>query len=218
MTNLSTLSNEISYRFYYYIHTKENLPLAVKKICLLNCSATFLITSTVDLAIGVLSSCANLLTLGLINKLHDYSLFTLKSGANGLLAKPFGCFLQALSDLSLKNERYLFKDSQNLMDQRNGYLTDYIYSFGEIPTKLTSQAENFLGRHIGSKLSYPLLLVSCAITRVVDLLLGVGASAIAILTFGQFEKIYQLAFKALQAPAILYDIFYTVTLTINPSA
>jgi hypothetical protein len=78
------------------------------------------------------------------------------------------------------------------------------------------KSDNFLKRHVASRLTYALLAVSCLATRVADGAIGVAAAGLSVLTGGNFESLNNLAYRTLQAPGIINDLFYCTIKFINP--
>lgn len=76
----------------------------------------------------------------------------------------------------------------------------------------------FLNRHVSSRLTYILLAVACVVTRVADGIIAVPAVGLSILTMGKFESLNNLAYRTLQFPSIINDLFYCTIKFINPWA
>lgn len=98
----------------------------------------------------------------------------------------------------------------------DGFLSDLVINPLKDIARSCYNSDNFLKRHVASRLTYALLAVSCLVTRAVDGIIGIPAAGLSILTGGKFESLNNLAYRTLQAPGIINDLFYCTIKFINP--
>lgn len=191
---------------------------------------TSFITNALDTIVGLGAGIGAICTLGK----HQPTLtaaFNHLSRSNKLAVHPYVHFLKTINP-----EAKFSGDLENLppteriiaMTIGSSYRPARISGDGDgfiSDTAITSlkniargcyNSDNFLKRHVASRLTYVLLAISCLVTRVVDGVIGVLTGAFSILTVGKFESLNNVAYRALQAPGIINDLFYCTIKFINP--
>lgn len=179
-----------------------------------------LIISALDAIIGLGAGMAAICTLGKHEKIFHFASSHLRSSSE-IIARPYINLLQTLNpkvDLSsnisvFENPKYPIIGAGD-----NGFITHFISKFLENIASRCYNSENFVIRHVVSRLTYPLLAISCLVTRVVDGIIGIGVAPLSLLTGGKFESLNNLAYRALQVPGIIDDLFYCTIMCINPWA
>lgn len=166
---------------------------------------TTCIVSAIDAIIGTGASLAVILTAGKHKASYDFSKKFLL-GYRALLILPYTNLLLAINP-----------SSKNPMTHKGGLLSKRV-----IPLSTAAQnyrtSNNFITRHVVTRLTYVLIAVSSLVTRAVDGVIGALAATFSILCFGQSTYLNDLAFKGLQAPEIVSDLLICLIKCINPWA
>lgn len=80
-------------------------------------------------------------------------------------------------------------------------------------------SDNWLKRHVASRLTYAVNLVAVVVGCVVDAILCIPLAIASMVTFGKFQWLNEDAYAALGAPGgLIYDLFYGLSKMINPWA
>lgn len=80
-------------------------------------------------------------------------------------------------------------------------------------------SENFLKKHVASRLTQGVYLVAAIVARVADMALGLVSAPLSLLTLGLFNPLNNFAINHLRAgPGIVLEIFRSTILIINPWA
>lgn len=98
----------------------------------------------------------------------------------------------------------------------NGLLSDAVIEKFKDQAGDYRQSNNFLKRHVATRLTYALMAVSCVVTRLVDGIIGVPAACLSILLVGRCAPMNNIASEGLQATGIINDFFYCTVKFINP--
>jgi len=98
----------------------------------------------------------------------------------------------------------------------NGFITHYAHISLKNLARSCYRSDNVFHRHISSRLTFGLLAIASVITRAVDAAIGTIAGMFSLVTFGKILWVNNLAYRALQAPAIAQDLFYCTNKLINP--
>lgn len=158
-----------------------------------------------DTFVGAVGSLAALATLTLNKSAFNFAVRHL-SYSNLLLADPFENLLKTINPNAQIHE-----------DKRNGFISAYVIESLHEFAKMTYESDsNALIRHGLARLTYALAAVAAVVTRVADIALGLVAGALALLTFGAFDQINSIAYKALKAPGVIADLMECGFLFINP--
>jgi len=196
---------------------------------------SFFITCAVDTIIGLGVGIGAFCTLGKHKPICEIAYAHLYS-SNMLFVRPYVNLLQTINPEAKLADRSNFKGNipffinyhgetklcitnnkpPMITADGTGYLSDLIINPLKDIGRSCYNSNNFLKRHVASRLTYALLAVSCLITRAVDGVIGVVAASLSILTGGKFESLNNLAYRTLQAPGIINDLFYCTIKFINP--
>lgn len=134
-----------------------------------------------------------------------------------LLVKPYVNLLKTINpEAKFSSEKSYLWYRPAISADGDGFLTDLIISPLKELGRNCCKSNNYLKRNVASRLAYGLLAISCLVTRAFDAVIGVGAASLSIFTRGKFEDLNNLAFRALQAPGIINDLFYCLIKSINP--
>jgi hypothetical protein len=80
-----------------------------------------------------------------------------------------------------------------------------------------SPKRNILERHVVARAFYLMAILCFIITRIADAVIGTLAGVAALATLGKYDLLNEIAFQALQAPALITDLSFCVTRIIfNP--
>jgi len=177
-----------------------------------------IITCAIDTIIGIGFGLANIFTGGTRKGTAAHTKNFLESSIY-IIAEPYQCLLQLVNPRAGFEPDcgdYFFSTNPNCEDS---FLTEIVREF------LCDKAEEYRGsdnsffkRHIASRLTYALLTISLVISRIADGVIGVVAAPFAVLTFGKFEILNNLAFQGLKTPGIISDLVLNITCTVNPWA
>lgn len=165
---------------------------------------TAFITTAVDTIIGLGVGLGAICMLEKHRPTTKFAFEHLKN-SNELLAFPYSNFLRVI------NPEAEFGDVSGF------FVASIVAPLAKIGERCKN-SDNFLMRHVVSRLTYALLTVACLITRVVDGVIAIPAVCLSILTVGKFQSINNIAYKTLKAPGIINDLFTLVVLVINPKA
>jgi hypothetical protein len=167
------------------------------------------ITNSIDVIIGFGAGIGAICTLGKHEPTFTVAVTHLDNAKN-LALGPYKNILRTI------NPNIIFSKNPDVYGE--GFLSDFIIATLSPIAADFSDSDNFLKRHVASRLTYALLAIACLVTRVVDGIISIPAAALSILTIGQFASINSLAYRTLQAPAIISDLFYYLISFINPWA
>ncbi|MGE4574305.1 MULTISPECIES: hypothetical protein [Parachlamydia] len=182
-----------------------------------------IVTSVIDTTIGLGIGIAVLATVGKHEKMTRFA-FNHVFCASKLAVFPYVNFLQAINPKIhfLSNE--YGKHANFAIEAKKCMISNEGFGFTSDPfnfrlRKKASEycdANSFFKRHVASRLTYALLALSCVVTRIADGIIGVPIAALSILTAGKFVFLNNLAYRTLQAPSIVGDLFYCTINCINP--
>jgi hypothetical protein len=171
------------------------------------------ITSSLDTIIGLVAGIGAICTLGKHRPTLNVTMDHL-SGSTMLLARPYVHILLAI------NPQAKFPGNRDIAisGDGDGFISDLVINFLSSVAIMCYESDSFLKRHVASRLTFALLAISCLVTRAVDGIIGIPAAGLSILTGGKFESLNNLAYRALQAPSIINDLFCWTIKFINPWA
>jgi hypothetical protein len=181
------------------------------------------ITNVADSIIGVGGGIACVVSAGLHAPTVRFARNHL-SRTGTIVAQPYVNFLHTLNptaDFPIDPPPWVLnadKDRPLVSSEGNGLITHYVYGFLKGVAKDYRESENFFKKHIASRLTYALLLVSCVVTRVVDGIIGVIAAVFSCLFLGLVPPLNNLAYRGLQGTALIHDVFYCAMKILNPWA
>ncbi len=183
------------------------------------------ITSAVDTVIGLGAGVGAICTLGKHTQTFKVACNHL-CRSNRLFVRPYVNFLQTINPKAkfsgnAANQPYIARylglvKQATISGDGDGCLSDWVINPLKGIARSCYNSDNFLKRHVASRLTYVLLAVSCLVTRAVDGIIGIPAAGLSILTGGKFESLNNLAFRTLQASGIISDLFYCTIKFINP--
>lgn len=172
------------------------------------------ITCTLDTIVGLGYGLGTIRTLGTHKPTWEKTIIHLRHSREILLIS-YAFFLTAI------NPRADFpKTGTVISSDGRGLTTNLVFE----PIKKVGincrESDNFLKKHVASRLTYALLAISCLVTRAVDGIIGVPAAALSILTCGsvKFGSLHNVAYRGLQTTGIIDDLFYCTIKFINPWA
>ncbi|MCB1117705.1 MAG: hypothetical protein KDK50_03880, partial [Chlamydiia bacterium] len=198
--------------------------------CTLALAPCCAIVSIADTVLGIGASLATISTLGMHRPTCRFALCHLDS-FRIIIAQPYINLLKSINpEVKLTSNtfsnnahtRYL----QSLVADKypkigasgDGFITDFAHESLKDVARYFYNSDGFFKRHIATRLTYVLLAISSVITRIADGIIGVIAAPLSFITFGKVESINNLAYRALQTPGIIGDIFYCGIKFINPWA
>jgi hypothetical protein len=173
-----------------------------------------LITSAVDAIIGVGAGIGAICTAGKHTQTYKFAMNHL-CNLDRVFVNPYVNFLRAVNP-----EAQFSTDKNNvaISSMGDGFLSDLISVKLKNYARHCYNSDNFLKRHVASRLTYAVLAVACLVTRAVDSVIGILAAIFSVFTFGKFESLNNLSYRALQFPGIITDLFYCTLKFINPWA
>lgn len=187
-----------------------------------------LIANVADTILGSVVGIAAIGTLGRHRSTLETAIKHLK-GWDMLVSGPYLNILKAINP-EARIEGYTENDALNhkthpniypkpplITVTRNGFIADRVRFLGlEKKSKEYFNSDNFLRRHVASRLTIGLLAVACLVTRAVDAIIGIPAAALSILTLGKIVSLNNLAARTLLAPAIIRDLYFCTIGMIKP--
>lgn len=169
-----------------------------------------LVTSAVDAIIGVGAGIGAICALGKHKPTCQFTIKHLHS-SDRMIAEPYVNLLKALNpDFELTEGRSL------IGAMGHGFTSHFIREPLKEVARSCYDSDSLLKRHVASRLTYALLAIASVVTRAVDGVIGVPAAALSLLTLGKFESLNHLAYRGLQVPGIINDLFYCTIKLVNP--
>lgn len=162
------------------------------------------ITSALDTIIGLGAGIGAICTLGKHKPTYVFA-------GRHVFMSNFSCALPYQNFLQTINPEAKFGDTR-------GFIVSSIVKPLTNIAASCQKSNNFLKRHIASRLTYALSAIACLVTRAVDGVISIPITALSILTVGKFQSINNLAYKTLKASGIVNDLFQLTMLFINPWA
>ncbi len=217
MLNLTTATHFIL-RNYIQVNLSNSDSLfksqVLTRVAYLSLAFLNIITGSVNATAGVLTGSLNILTAGKKHSLHKITLAQL---CNTRLTLS----LFYLNGLRVLNPHarlcnYIPKNSLELSFDGNGLFAGRVNTLIQDLSAQCNTSKNFLKKQVISRLTYVLLAVASLVTRAVDAVIGIIAAVFSILTLGKFNTINTIAFRGLQVPGIVDDLFYCAVKIINP--
>jgi len=184
---------------------------------------TLLVTSVMDIAIGLFSGIPTLLTAGKKRKILKISIDHLQS-AQLLIAGTYMFVLGIINpNAKFPNFNSDFQTYQNDIEkpfinkEGDGFISSFAINYLENVAQRSYRSGYMIKKHLGSRSTYCLLIPTLIVTRVTDLAIGIFAAAFSILTVGKIGSLNNLAYRGLQGPALIYDLLYYTIKSIQPS-
>ncbi|MBA3956816.1 MAG: hypothetical protein H0X51_00260 [Parachlamydiaceae bacterium] len=169
------------------------------------------VCNSTDLLRGLIFGIGTLLTAGLHSNTYSRSMKYLSS-SNYIAAETY------LHLLSAVNPDYANSRDCLLSPDGHGIIAVVVDKhFRKFATKCNNSPNLFVNQVV-CRLTYLSLILAQIICRVADGVLGVIGMAFSFMTIGKITFFNRLAFRGLQAPGLLRDIFYCTTKCLNPKA
>lgn len=178
----------------------------------------YLASTLIDTTLGVGAGVASILTLRKYSKLNKVSEDMLSS-SSFIISGPallLLCTLNPRAKFEPKNDKNPSSPLIGVMG--GGFVADYVRKELSTVAKNCWESEDPLKKHVGTRLTHALILVTAVAARVVDLVIGLLAFVAALLTFGKVITLNNLAYRGLQAPGLIEDVFKGLSNVINPPA
>jgi|LakMenEpi03Aug12_release.lakeMendotaPanAssembly.Ray.scaffolds.fasta_scaffold08994_16 hypothetical protein len=121
---------------------------------------------------------------------------------------------------SLKDHLRRNPTKTRLSLEGEGLVTDFInknLSLQDLAKKCDN-SENYLKRHVGSRLTYLSLALSSLITRIIDFIVGLLAAIVSLSIFGTSKFLNTMAYRELTGSALIKDLSFCAAKIINPWA
>lgn len=181
------------------------------------CSHFFLIPLSIiagafDSLGGIFLGIPMILTAGRFPKLNKYA-FEQLYGSGEILAGPFRYLLKTL-DPDIK---FSFGNEFSIPAGGIGFITHYVLDALTLKAYSFLNSTSFFERHIISRLTYVLLGIACLVTRVVDGIIAIPITLLSLFFLGRVKWLNNIAFRALQVPNIIGDLFLCAMGIIDPS-
>jgi hypothetical protein len=166
---------------------------------------TALITCALDTLMCLGAGLGAICTLGMKKSFVDKMIVHFHETSQ-ILAEPYLQLLTAIAPPYPEYTRY------------NGLFCNLVQPLGSNIKNLISPNNNFLKRHVASRLTIALLVTSLVITKVIDGVIGVIAAPISLVMAGKFKKLNTLALNGLYATNLIGDLMCLSIAIINPKA
>lgn len=169
------------------------------RLCYAAQSVLSLVAATVDVTVGIFLGLLSLAFLGKIENLNGFSIYQLQSSSN-ILREPFENLIKALNpkaefDPTKSNAReYCSKICKEWMQY---------------------DAKSF---NLRTRLLAPVYLTLVVAGAIFDILAGIVAVPLCVLTIGKINRINDVAANALSATFLLHEVIYSALLILKPSS
>ncbi len=226
LNNITQRSN--NFCLYYINRNLSNSESKLKSQCLakgalIGLGVLNIVTGIADTAIGVALGCANVATAGTNYKIYKATISQF-TNTQAMLSISYMNFLRTINPKGVFSQnltkKFLPDDYKPpvISVKGDGLLTDSVTTSINKFARDCYTSDNKLKKHVISRLTYPVLALAYLVTRTVDGIIGLLAATFSLLTLGKFTILNNVAFRGLQAPGIIGDLFYCAVKTINPSA
>lgn len=191
------------------------------------------VTSALDTIVGSLAGLGAIGTAGLHKPTVELYRRNIDSSRK-IAARPFVSFLKFINPAAKfsGDENFVRRPSYDsdyfdgdedynkpkISGDGNGFITNGVRKYMSKAAIEFSFSQNVFKRHVLSRLTYALMGIASLVTRAVDGAIGLVAAAFSIITAGKFESLNNLAYRGLQAPGIIDDLFSSAIKFINPWA
>lgn len=169
------------------------------------------ITSAVNMIVGVGAGFATIVTGGKCSSSFRLAMDSLDNSQK-TVSVLYMNFLKTLNPQA----RFVNHSKAFITADGDGFITNQISTALKALALNYLSSENVFKRHIASRLTYALLAISSVVTRVADGIIGSVAAVLSLLTLGKVESMNNLAYRGLQIPGIIKDLFYCAAKIINP--
>jgi|694.fasta_scaffold08994_15 hypothetical protein len=138
------------------------------------------------------------------------------------LSKMHPCEITYLRELeALKNEFINNPPKEAILcADGEGLVTDFVNKTLTLRDSARNfyNSENYLKRHVASRLTYASLALSSLITRIIDFTVGLIAAIVSLSIFGTCQFLNSLAYRELTGSALIHDLSFCLARIINPWA
>lgn len=166
----------------------------------------------VDTIVGLSGCIGVFLTLGTVRHLNR-SAFTHLNSSGHLASLPYTLILSTI------NPKALNSTIGSNIKCTEGFAGKFIIPGIQKIAENCSKSQNFLERHVASRLTYALALAASVITRVADIIIAALAIPLSLITLGAFGSLNNVAYRASGAPgSLIWDITICTLKIINPWA
>lgn len=195
----------------------NNVARARSAVCV---PATF-VTSIIDTLAGTLEGILVGLPAALLHEMgiaNDAALTVIAdpcrriSHSNRIIAEPFKRLLQTINPKVLRGESCKNYDRPCISAKGIGFIANQVH----IAVNYLTTTENSLYRHIISRLVCALAPIAYIIARIADGIIGLAVAPFALLLCGRWESLNNLAYRGLQAPGIIFDLYRCAIRFITP--
>lgn len=195
--------------------------------------------------VGIISSAASAITLGLIPSINRLGLKAIHS--KNVLAQPYVSLLYLVNPYA--GEKLVFPDFEKEKDKLvsleirhkkihlsigssiiSNYTSTPIFQCafqlaqsgltkpgkGLAPPSLWERCQDFAKRHVGSRLGYLVGAIVTLVVKPLDLLSGLCFGVVSLLSFGTAPSINRLALRQLGALSMINDLCVAARCVINP--
>ncbi len=173
-----------------------------------------LITCALDTIIGFGTGVVALLKHGTDEKMNKLA-FSHFSKTNLLLSSPYRHLLGIINP---EAEFPLRCQTRGIAVEGNGFISDIVSRPLKTLAEDFRSSKNFVSKHVASRLTYALLGIASIVTKLFDLVIGIPAAALSLVTLGKFGTLNNLAFRSLQVTGIVGDLFFATIKIVNPDA
>lgn len=138
-----------------------------------------------------------------------------------ILSLPYMNFVKIFNPAAIFSEdirRSGVDQVSYISNEGDGLISDYPLHYMRAVATECYRSDKALMRQGAARAIYAMRILVAVITRVADAIIGVAAAPLALFTFGYVNSLNNLAFRALQAPGIIGDLFYTAIKLVNPLA
>jgi hypothetical protein len=222
--------NGLEKKFLDSNHTQNNFRKPHIKLVPLS-----FIVSVVSTIVGVGTQIAVICTAGTNPKIWNFGRRT--ADLRYLFANPFFHLVKVInprasfpykptSDISSMHSQAIALTQESLKGRNqptfnsieNGLLASTVDKLKKVAENLSRENGPALVRHVLARSVYLLMILCYVVTRVADGIIGVPAGIVALATMGKVPRLNSLAYMALQAPALVDDLFFCCVKVMNPSA
>lgn len=166
------------------------------------------LTHIFDTIVGIYGGGVSIMTLGTIPEINKFAKDNLLV-TQDIVANPFFSLIKALNPKAA-GETVSPSTSGGLLTR------DFKASLIAAGKSCTESMDDFVTREIHSRVIFGITAVVCVILRVIDAVFAAIFSFFALVALGKWDSMNKYAYRAMQFPGILLDIYECTRLCINP--
>lgn len=163
-------------------------------------------TGIADTVVGLVARIGSLITGGAFAKINKIAQNHMKS-LQELLSRPYYCLLRAIN----------IHASFEIPPKCLGFAADLIKIFKD-KAKSCRNTDDFITKHVVSRLNYMLFGIAALVTRAVDKFISEIAFILSLVTLGLLTKVNEVAYRSLMFPNLINDLTFSIVKVINPWA